>query len=123
MNLFLDDMRVPGDVTWVALPRLPKGEDWLIIRSHKEFCAVLDDLALSDHQIKRVAFDHDLSDEHYGEDYSNANTGYDSALYLAQVLIDTGWPIPEYVVHSLNPTAKGRIDGAINDVRCFRELN
>lgn len=33
-NLFLDDIRMPEDVSWV---KLPKNIEWVIVRNYKEF--------------------------------------------------------------------------------------
>jgi hypothetical protein len=123
VNIFLDDVRNIEDVKWVVLPALASGEYWTVIRSHDAFCKYVDELAEMGVPVKRVCFDHDLAEEHYpgSEDYSSGNTGYDCAKHLAQVIIDNDWPLPEYIVHSLNPVAKDRIDAAMNDVTYFRD--
>lgn len=108
--LFLDDVREPSDVTWVLLPQ----HDWTIVRNFNEFKTMI---------LKRgipsfVAYDHDLSDMHYGhglrgdkipyEQYSE-KTGYDCAKWLIKHCIDKKVNHPPYVVHSMNPIGKQNI--------------
>jgi len=108
--LFLDDVREPSDVTWVLLPQ----HDWTIVRNFNEFKTII---------LKRgipsfVAYDHDLSDMHYGhglrgdkipyEQYSE-KTGYDCAKWLIAHCMDKKVNHPPYVVHSMNPIGKQNI--------------
>lgn len=121
MNLFLDDLRNPGDVTWVKLPELPPGEHWQVIRTYNEFVAWVERAGQKDWPILRVSFDHDLSDAHYAGDHRE-KTGYHAAEALARVIIDKGWAIPEYTIHSMNPVAAGKIHAAMADITRFREV-
>ena len=59
-NIFLDDIRVPTDVTWVDVP---VDQHYSVVRSYKEF---VDLITLRREIPKYVCYDHDLSDIHYG---------------------------------------------------------
>jgi len=111
-NLFLDDERMPKDVTWTSIGLGP----WVIVRSYEEF---------RDHIKKngipsRVSFDHDLADAHYqacftgSHDYGPEKTGYDAAKWL--VLHCSGrYVFPEYTIHSMNPIGRENIDRFIQN--------
>lgn len=112
-NLFLDDIRIPKDVTWVELPLV----DWIIVKSYKEFVQIIE----KDGIPTRVSYDHDLSEEHYPQgvgifigdpranhiqlpyDTYKEKTGYHAARYLIEYCIDKNIPFPEYTIHSMNP--------------------
>lgn len=108
--LFLDDMRMPSDVTWVDMPQ----HDWIIVRNFDEFKTKI----LKKGIPAFVAYDHDLSDTHYGhglrgdkipyEQYSE-KTGYDCAKWLIAHCMDKKAKHPPYVVHSMNPVGKQNI--------------
>lgn len=111
-NLFLDDERMPKNVTWVDLPLV----EWTIVRNYDQFVEIIQKQGLPN----IVSFDHDLADEHYAE-YTAAHdpnspsrgtfnyeklkekTGYDCAKWLAQYCVDNSKPIPQYYVHTMNP--------------------
>jgi hypothetical protein len=106
MYIFLDDMRVPSDVTWVELPT---GVEWKVVRNFKEFAALLDSL---EEPPTFIAFDHDLADNHYPphNDFSGEKTGYECAKYLVEVMLCNDWKeVPPYAVHSMNIIGKQRI--------------
>lgn len=108
--LFLDDVREPSDVTWVDMPQ----HDWIIVRNFNEFKTKI----LKKGIPSFVAYDHDLSDTHYGhglrgdkipyEQYSE-KTGYDCAKWLIAHCMDKKVKHPPYVVHSMNPVGKQNI--------------
>ena len=105
-NLFLDDIRVPSDVTWIELPEV----EWKIVRNYDEFVNIICSFGMPE----LISFDHDLSFEHYPqtkEDYSekidyskySEKTGYDCAKWLVSECQKLGVKHPPYVVHSMNP--------------------
>lgn len=123
-HLFLDDERMPQDVTWVSLPLAPMG----IVRNYDQFVEQITTYAIP----KFVTFDHDLADEHYQAmlkdndsytafidddmggmnvtfDYGKEMTGFDCAKWLIQYCIDQNHKFPEYQVHSMNPVGSKRI--------------
>ena len=121
--LFLDDERMPRDVTWVVLPFV----SWSIVRNFDEFRNHILEYGVP----KYVAFDHDLADTHYqvmqqeyahsqkyehddGDmkktfDYGPEKTGFDCAKWLVDFCHSTEQKFPAFNVHSLNPVGKERI--------------
>ena len=65
-NLFLDDIRVPTNVTWVDIP---KDQHYSLVRNYQEFVDLITLRGLP----KFVCYDHDLSDIHYGHGLINRN--------------------------------------------------
>jgi len=100
--LFIDDERVPKDVTWVMIGGVGHwGADWQIVRSVSEATAWVQANGFPD----VISFDHDLGEAHYGGDYSDGKTGYDFAKWLVEYDMDTD-TMPKtfkFTVHSLNP--------------------
>jgi hypothetical protein len=56
MYIFLDDERIPTDVTWAILP---KTGHWHIVRNYDQFVELLKGL---DEAPTFIAFDHDLAE-------------------------------------------------------------
>jgi len=56
-HLFLDDVRMPGDASWIRLP----SARYDIVRSYDEFVEFIQERGVPEF----VSFDHDLADEHY----------------------------------------------------------
>lgn len=96
-NLFLDDERHPKDVKWVDLPPV----EWRVVRTYKDFVGLI----TKDGLPKKISFDHDLAQEHYGEyirvatekseeakqiryDTLREKTGYDCAKWLVNHFYD-----------------------------------
>lgn len=116
MYIFLDDERMPGDVTWVRLPDLPNGTKWAIVRSFDEFKNLIDSL---DECPDHISFDHDLGFGHGLGDWQVKN-GKDCAQYLLDKCVfnsDHSWGLkfPEYTVHSMNPVGARNIDLTMKD--------
>lgn len=87
--LFLDDERMPGDVTWVRL----HNASWEIVRSHAEAVAWVEANGCPD----VISFDHDLG---------MGGSGYTFAKWLVDADLDGRITIPhhfEFTVHSMNP--------------------
>jgi hypothetical protein len=123
-SLFLDDIRLPKQVTWVDLPLV----EWTIVKNYDEFAKTVTKLGLPTF----VAFDHDLSAEHYRQSmynpdghYSNyytdgtfkEKTGYDCAKWLVNYCDTKHLPFPEYCVHSMNPIGKSNIISLIDSYK------
>lgn len=100
-NLFLDDIRRPEDVTWVALPKCT----WVVARNYTEFVGVVTENGIPNF----ITFDHDLADAHYVNMPSAEKTGYDCAKWLVDYCMDNGKKIPEFAVHSMNPVGAENI--------------
>ena len=116
-NIFLDDTRVPTDVTWA---NIPADQHYSLVRSYKEF---VDLITLRREVPKYVCYDHDLADTHYGHGLNNneipyesykEKTGYDAAKWLVNYCMERGIKHPSYVVHSMNPIGKQNIESYIN---------
>lgn len=111
--LFLDDIRVPGDVTWINIDNT---NQWNIVRSYNEAVQWVLDNGFPD----IVSFDHDLGYEEYDTTDSglivvtNATeekSGYDFAKWLIERDLNTG-DMPacfEFTVHSQNPVGTENI--------------
>jgi hypothetical protein len=119
--LFLDDERLPDHVTWAQFPRY---DLTFIVRNYTQF---VDQIKL--HGVpKFVCFDHDLADTHYAiqendtdasteVDYGTEKTGYDCAKWLVDYCAERNVPFPKYVIHSMNPAGKARIQGYIDNAK------
>ena len=124
VNLFLDDVRVPSDVTWSKFPYADM--EWNIVRSYAEFVAYIEKNGMPD----VISFDHDLADEHYTpEEYWNdyeaskayqearnytEKTGNDCAKWLVEYCLDNNVTMaPLILVHSLNPVGADNIRNTI----------
>lgn len=127
-HIFLDDERMPGQVTWVELPSAV----YEVVRNFVEFTYHILEFGLP----KFVSFDHDLGEEHYAVmqkevehftyndgdltktfSYGDMPTGFDCAKWLVDYCIDNGYKFPDYVVHSMNPVGKLRIESYIENAR------
>lgn len=94
-NLFIDDERVPSDVTWVRLPDV----EWVIARNIREVKNLLKEKGFPD----MISFDHDLG-------YMTP-TGADIAMELINEDLDNG-TMPcgfTFYVHSMNPVGAENI--------------
>ena len=105
-KLFLDDYRDSPDTSWT------------IVRSKKEFCEIIEVQGLP----SIISFDHDLTDRHYGLDYSDNETGADCAEWLFHYLKRNNLEVMRFKVHSLNPDAQRRIELAINGCQSLLEV-
>lgn len=114
-NLFLDDVRVPTQVTWVDIP---KNQHYSLVRNYDQFVELITLRGLP----KYVCYDHDLADCHYGHGLNNDDipyteykekTGYDCAKWLVAYCDERKIKHPPYVVHSMNPIGKKNIESYI----------
>lgn len=107
--LFLDDERMPGDVTWIRLP----SATWNIVRSLDEAVAWVKVNGFPD----VISFDHDLGMDHYAGNYEDRKTGFDFAKWLVEYDMDTNL-MPEkfsFTVHSKNPIGSENIRGLLGN--------
>ena len=137
--IFLDDNRNLHDVTWIEIPgKLTK--NWVTVRNYEQFVEHITHSGVPEF----VAFDHDLHDTHYAAmlkeievkndnkfifwsannegdivdvDYGPEKTGYDCAKFLVDYCVHNGYKFPDYVVHSMNPIGKQRIDSYIANAK------
>lgn len=123
-NLFLDDYRKPSDAfDYTKEPRFIDLK-WKVVKSYNEFVTTIVEKYLDDQFPELVAFDHDLSADHYvlkdNIDYSEyeEKTGYDCAKWLIDFCIDKELRFPQYIVHSMNPVGKLNIINLIQNYQC-----
>lgn len=133
--LFLDDERMPGDVTWCEMP----SAQYVVVRNFDEFVKHVLTFGVP----RFVAFDHDLADQHYrvgfeelrasepwrlqytyddGDlkktfDYGPEKTGYDCAKWLVDFCEERNAKFPDFIVHSMNPVGRARIQAYIDNAK------
>lgn len=106
-NLFIDDERVPMDVTWGTWQdqALYRDADWVIARNWFEVLEIVVSFGLP----SMISFDHDLGE--------NEKTGYEIAQKLCDMIMD-GIDLPEnfeFRVHSKNPVGAENIRSYMNN--------
>lgn len=118
--LFLDDERMPDDVTWLLIGGVgARGADWHVVRSLAEAVAWVKANGFPD----VISFDHDLGLMHYAMDYSNEQTGYDFAKWLIEHDMNTG-SMPDtfdFTVHSKNPIGAENIKTLLRNYMRLRK--
>lgn len=115
MFLFLDDERLPTDVTWVDIPKV----DWEIVRTYSAFVSTISCLSQPP---AHISFDHDLGYGNGKPDHLEFN-GYDCAKFLVEICMIRKWPLPAYTVHSMNPVGKQNIESLLNNFKNFLSFN
>lgn len=122
-HLFLDDLRVPDEVTWVDIGIGP----WVVVRSYNE--AV--EWVLKNGFPDVISFDHDLGYEDFDTTESGMivvtnskeeKSGHDFAKWLIEYDMDTN-TMPEnftFTVHSMNPEGAKNITGLLNNYLRFK---
>ena len=93
MNLFLDDIREINDV-YVVKPE----QKWKCVRSYKQFIKYIKEYGVPEF----LSLDHDLG---------QGKNGCDCAKWL----IDNGYKIKKFNVHSSNPVGKKNIMDVLTD--------
>ncbi len=127
--LFLDDERMPRDVTWMLIGGVGSwGADWQIVRSFNTAVEWVLKNGIPD----VISFDHDLGYEEYDTTNSGLvivtkaseeKSGYDFAKWLVEHDIDTG-TMPDsfkFTVHSMNPEGAKNIQMFLDNYLKFRE--
>ncbi len=127
MNVFLDDIRFPENVTWITLPKV----EWIIVRNYDEFTYTINKFGVPK---GAVAFDHDLGESAMAEaltkefksfDYSKVRekTGYDCVNFLIDYCELHDSPLPEEIYyHSMNPVGRDNMKAAIEGYRQYRRF-
>lgn len=110
--LFLDDERVPSDVTWKKLPP----QEWVIVRNYFDFVKKIE----SDGLPECMSLDRDLADEHLLEenelktDYKE-KTGEDCLLWVLNYCVNNQCKFPEIIIHTMNPIGRTRMILLVKD--------
>lgn len=107
-KLFLDDERMPDQVTWVNIHH--DDRPWVIVRNVEDFKRCVMARGLPDY----VSFDHDLQDWHYAGNYLDEKTGLDAAKWLIEYCRSRQIPRPAYAIHSMSPVGRYRIEAAMS---------
>ena len=120
LYLYLDDVRIP------------KTDNWEVVRNYDEFVAHIKLKGLGAYEV--ISLDHDLGDtamiewrrnvyHNYTLDYNNITekTGMDCAKWLVDQWLD-GAPVVEVVVHSANAIGSANIMGYINNYKHVSKL-
>ncbi len=125
-SLFLDDIRYPKDVKWVNLPLV----EWVVVRSYDQFVRAIEKAGLP----ARISFDFDLANEHMmafiehcertGDpdsyqipDTFVEKTGLDCAKWLVEYCSARKVGLPEWGVHSINPSGRKKIEELLTNYR------
>jgi hypothetical protein len=133
-RLFLDDLRVPLDCPKAQYMSYRKidlriyHEEWDIVRSHGQFVKWIEENGLPD----LVSFDHDLGDETnlkevlpieewFDIDNDREYNGMDSAKFLVNYCIDNNLKLPEFAVHSANPSGYENIKGLLDSFKKYED--
>ncbi len=115
IKIYLDDLRVPHDKTWV------------VVKNYDQFVAKIRYIGLKNIHI--ISLDHDLGEQSMKEYFNNVQknytlnydniinekTGYDCAKFLVEQSITNNIPLPKIQVHSANPIGSANIIGYINN--------
>jgi hypothetical protein len=129
-KLFLDDMRQVRDACYyVENPKIYWEDDWDIVRNYDEFINYIQNNDMP----ALISFDHDLADFHYEyktEEYESLSeeemimkfgsmekTGLDCAKWLVDYCMDNNETLPDFMVHSANPTGKVNIESYLNNAK------
>ncbi len=127
IKIFLDDFRIPSDCVIYMSARMNGyatiygQDDWVIVKNYPEF---VEAIKAAGPNVGVVSFDHDLADGHYhlnmvdgvldydgesfiADDYNK--TGYHCAKWFLEYYRENNWPIPEILIHSMNPVGTENI--------------
>jgi hypothetical protein len=104
IKIFLDDIRVPQD------------DSWVIVKSYLEFVDFI--ITHKWNLISEISLDHDL-----GLEGENEKTGYDVAKWLVNYSLDRNVLLPLIRVHSANPVGAKNIMSLINGYLISNDLN
>lgn len=123
-NLFLDDIRNPVDVFSYKNNAIYVDQEWVVVRNYVEFVDEITQRYMKGSLPQLVSFDHDLAKDHY-EDMINPSyndfgerTGYHCARWLIDFCIDTDSPLPNWLIHSMNPAGSANIKSLLQSFKC-----
>ena len=114
LYLYLDDVRIP------------KTDNWEVVRNYDEFVAHIKMNGLENYEV--ISLDHDLGEGAMVEYYTNVKpnyqldynripekTGMDCARFLVAESMNKKIPLPTIYVHSANPIGSANIIGYVNN--------
>jgi hypothetical protein len=109
-NLFIDDERVPTDVTWGS-PEFYAIYPWTVARTKQRVMELIAMYGFPDF----VSFDHDLG--------ANEPSGKDIANWMINTDMDEDYRMPDnfqFYVHSRNPVGKANIENLLIPYLAYR---
>lgn len=119
VNLFLNDFRMPHDAGDYRPDTRYRTENWVVVRSYDEFTKFIKKEGMP----SLISFDHDLADEHYAfkGDYDEVKekTGYHCAKWLVDQCFKKNLPLPECLVHSMNPVGRENISTYLDNYKKY----
>ena len=122
-KLFLDDIRYPEDAFHYTFETMFNDKDWVIVRNYKSFIFQIQKRFKNGEFPSIIAFDHDLADIHYNQEAAtetvdwHEKNGYHCAVWLCDFCMDNDLKLPDYYVHSMNPTGKINIQSYLDNYR------
>jgi len=123
--LFLDDERQPVQAYYYTHNTAYALNVWVVVRNYDDFVKMIETRGLP----SLVSFDHDLADVHYGYlhgeipyDKFKEKTGWHCAKWLVDYCLDKNQPLPDFLVHSMNPTGGENIKGLLWNFKKFQDV-
>jgi len=131
--LWLDDYRDPATSPFLN-KYVPDNSAYKIVwvKSYNEFVKWITNNGLP----SKIAFDHDLADEHYApqdrwKDYNDwadsqdfqEKTGMDCVKWLTEYCMDNNVELPNWVCHSANPSGVENMTGLLKSFMKFQANN
>ena len=126
--LFLDDWRMPIDCASYMYRRGVDckiyHKEWIIVKSYGQFINWINQNGLPDF----ISFDHDLGDvaelkesldknEWFDTINNKEYTGMDCAKWLVNYCLDNNLSLPQFAVHSANPSGSANIEGLLKNFK------
>ncbi|MFK4136489.1 cyclic-phosphate processing receiver domain-containing protein [Pseudomonas luteola] len=113
LGIFLDDERVPSDVTWIDYPT---NIEWIVVRDYVGFTKAIEEHH-SDSLL--ISFDHDLQDfDACGEE----RKGMHCIRWLGEYCMDNGLKMPTCLFHSKNIPGRENMQSyylnAVKNINC-----
>ena len=114
-NLFIDDERMPLDVTWGSVQEQAayRDNEWFIARNWEDALNLIRSFGIP----SLISFDHDL-----GED--SKYNGYQILQKIAAMILDGEYKLPhgfQFMVHSKNPVGAENIRSFMNNFIKYME--
>lgn len=108
-NLFIDDERVPLDVTWGSWQEQAayRDNEWFIARDWQDVLNLIKSFGMP----SLISFDHDLGD-------NSEFNGYEISKKITDMILDAEYKLPNnfwFMVHSKNPVGAENIRTYMNN--------
>jgi hypothetical protein len=124
-NLFLDDVRQPGEAFLYKHDSRYVDLEWVVVKSYPEFVDEISERYLKGELPELISFDHDLGHEEESIDMTTPDyndfgerNGYHCAKWLIDFCIDKDTFLPKYLIHSMNPVGNKNILSLLKSFEC-----